>query len=262
MATRLKPEIYQSLHTLLASMYKADGTSMAPATIANLAGLQTQAIHLNVDGITQWDRILSRAEYEEKLTPLLDYILTRVADQSLADINTKIKSGEALVENISVAAEFKGSIKQGGKVKVFLCYQPEVNEYKTELLDYLTIYLTQPDRFNFEIFDMHESVRVTDDRMEVLKHELLTCDLVVLLLSKAFFVREKGICYEPLTLMAKEAGKKIAPIIVMTAPVERFNYIANLQMLPRDYVPLSLQQNRETVVNDIAEELSEVIREI
>lgn len=263
MATRLKPEIYESLHALLSSMYKGDGTSTEPATIANIAGLKTQAINFDTDGIGQWDRILSRAEFEEKLIPLLEFVLSKVRNnQSLIDITAKVKSGEAFVENVSLPAEFKEQIKQSGKAKLFICYQPEVEEYKTEILDYLTIYLTQPELIEHEIFDMQKDVKVTNDKMEVLKRELLSSDLLILLLSKDFLIRDKGICYDPLTLMAKEAGKKIAPIIVKTAPVERFRYIANLQMLPRDYVPLSLQQNRETVVNDIAEELFEVIQRI
>lgn len=262
MATRLKQAIYQSLHTLLSSMYKGDGTSTAPATIANIAGLQTQAIFFDTDGIGQWDGILGRAEFEEKLIPLLEYVLSRVPNnQPLADILSKIKNGEALVENIAVPQQFNGTIKQDGKIKIFICYQPEVEDYKKDIIDYLTIYLTHPQLVEHEFFDMQKDVKVTDDKMDVLKGQLLTSDLVILLLSKDFLVRDKAICYDPLTLMAKEAGKKIAPIIVKPAPVERFRYISNLQMLPRD-MPLSLQPDKETAINNIAEELFEVIKKI
>lgn len=263
MPTRLKPDLYQLLHNRLTQLFPGDGSGTSPATIAKLGELDTAAINFNGDGITVWDRILSHAEQEEKIAHLLEVIRGRYPnDPLIQELITGIGNGAVLITAPAIQYASSGVVKQGGSVKVFINYHQEVESYKEKIVDYLTTYLTLPDPFPATLFDMHKDVLVTDNRMEKLKEELVTSDLVLLLLSNGFLVRDKGICYDPLTLMALALKKKIAPILVTPAPVERIKIISGLKMLPRNDEPLSAQADLDSAVNNIAQELFDVIQKI
>ena len=256
MAKHLKQDIYQDLLHRLTFLFPGTPTTTALSTLADSGELEIGRINFIGDGFSVWDRILSRAESEDKVDRLLIGTKRFSNDDLVNGILNKVQSGEAFIAPANVDLQKSGVVKDAGRVRVFINYDKSDEACKSQLLKIIRVLALLPDPFPVDFFDVETDSTAGLNRPELIKQEIEKSDIVLLLISIDFMT---GPCYNT-TLMAADLKKYLAPVVVRPCPVERIKTIAPLQMLPRDGKPLS--QREESVYNIVAEEIFELIKKI
>lgn len=258
----LAPAMYDALLNRLSQLFPGTPSTVSLSTVARDAGLDVSKIHFFADAYSVWDAILSRAEVEDKIEDLLKKVHEFYEEDDL--INKAIsgaESGEAYITP-TVSAEdqvVKRGLQSPGKLKVFVNYNRNDAAYKEKLINFTLPYIRFPEPLPVAFFDVVDDILAGSDRMEKAREELGSSDLVLLLLSNDFLLKENGFCYD-LTLTAKELGKILAPIKVRPAPIERIKLIASLKMLPEDEPPLANRD--EDTYDETAHEIFNLIEDL
>ncbi|HYE55709.1 MAG TPA: toll/interleukin-1 receptor domain-containing protein [Chitinophagaceae bacterium] len=262
MTRHLKPEIYQNLLTTLARLFPGPAGQgfISPYIVVQNAQLDIARLPPNVNTYSLWDKILSLAEHEGKIPALLKEVQAFFRqDEVVNETIEKLERGDAYVSKPVIDPGKAGVIREGGKIRIFINYDKADKTYKDKLIDYLTPYINFPEPLPVVFFDLVDDIPAGADATQVIKQEIERADIMLLLLSNDFLVKNRGLCYN-IMLTANELGKKLAPIIMRSAPVERIKLIARLQMLPRNGEQLALKD--DAAYDAIAGEIFNVIQKL
>src|SRR5688572_24771549 len=93
MATYLKTANFNELYKELCKIYRTEDAR----TIAGQAELQMAAINWGGIALNTWDSVISQAEYEGKIIPLIESAIKfNNGDEQLEKIKTAVAQGEAI----------------------------------------------------------------------------------------------------------------------------------------------------------------------
>ena len=265
MAQRLKPNLYNTLIECLSRVFDNTPGFTKPYVIAKLALIDVNKIGMDGSAYDIWDRILSRAQEEDKITSIVEIAKQRSQHELLGKLLVIINNGAAFVEEERLAAvNVNVGVTIKKRLKVFLNYNKTDVAYKDNLVDYLRLLgdeMMAKDQLHFDIFDMH-TVTAGENKKEVIEKELELSDIVLLFLSIHFLNRDGGYCYAPLTIKAFEMGKKIVPIYVRQGSYERIKLIGGIVPLPQDEEPLANKEGNGEVMDGVYESMALCIGEI
>jgi len=245
MAKHLTPDIYQSLLTRLSELFPGTSTTVAISTVAKDAGLDVSRIFFGTNAYSVWDTILCRTEVEEKIGELLKAVQQIYKNDNIVNsILQKVDSPEIYIATPEVQQEKIGMIKEGGKLRVFINYDKADAAFKEKLINYTLPYIMFPDPLPVVFFDVVNDMLPGDNKQDKAQEELERSDVVLLILSNDFLLKENGFCYT-LTHTAHELRKVLAPIKMRPAPIERIKQVSGLKILPEDEPPLASRDEDE-----------------
>jgi hypothetical protein len=243
MVKHLTPAIYESLLNRLSELFPGTPTTVALSTVARQGGLDISKIKFFDAAYSVWDAMLSRAEVEEKIMELLKAAQHFYKDDDVINNSLeKALSGEAYIAQSEVKAEKHGVLKEDGKLRIFINYDKGDAACKEKLINFIVPYIKFPIPLPVVFFDVITDILAGSDKQQIAREELERSDVVLLLLSNDFLLKEDGFCYN-LALTAKEFGKVLAPVKVRPAPIERIKLISSLKMLPYDEPPLATRDD-------------------
>ncbi|CAN2043530.1 Toll-Interleukin receptor domain protein [Candidatus Magnetomoraceae bacterium gMMP-1] len=146
------------------------------------------------------------------------------------------------------------------KKKIFISYSREDKEWLDKLLMHLSTLKYEGIQYWYD-----KEIRTGDDWSPEIQNAIETSQVAICLISKNFlgseFIRTREI---PEILNMRKQGMTIIPVLVGSCAWKRVNWLKEIQINPKDGVPLSKmsQEDQEEILIDIVDEIGQIFDNI
>lgn len=241
----LKGAYFNQLKYKLAELYPTREDIRA---VLIITGQRQEVVDLNGSAENIWDSALARAEQNNTITDILEYVIDAFKDPELKDVNAKIRNGQAILEEFPID-HFLRNPEINERVKIAMI-QTETDPISGKGLEQQLKVLQLGGLI--ELWSRPAPGELVGENLPIGLREAY---VVLLMLTPSFFTDDRCLSW---TFSASRMGKHLVPILVSECAWARIRFLKDIQPLPKDYSFISSAAHKSQVEFEVSEEIAKL----